>query len=614
MENNSKRSFDTILKVMRMVIKLQPAYLPVMLIDRLIGAVQPFINTILFAKIIDQLIGKASFEAIMKNVLLVVISDLVCSISYWSLNNLTAVYERVITERMYQSISDKTLCLDYEILEKKETLEMIQKAEEGMQSHGGIHTFCNGIGQVMQSFFTIIGGVIILTGIFKSQKLAQMSKLASFMDHWYSIVPLLIIAVFCFAANFLIQRWMGAQERKFFEFNVKLNRVYNYLSNFIYDYQQGKYIRLYRMQGMIMKEINDSTKKSKAKQYEMRLKTNKGWTMTYGIVSLLQWSSFIYVGLKAVVGLISVGNVTKYVQSFNQFYTGIEEVLRTIVDVEIVSRYLAYFSDFLEIKNEKYEGTIPVEKRDDNRYQIEFKDVSFHYPNNQEMVLSHINLKLNIGEKTAIVGKNGAGKTTFIKLLCRLYDPTEGEILLNGVNIKLYDYQEYLKLFSIVFQDFQLFSFSIAQNVAASTEFEETRVKGTLVKAGFGERLERMAEGIHTNIYQTQKNGVEISGGEAQKIAIARALYKDAPFVILDEPTSALDPMAEYDIYNRFNELVKDKTSIYISHRMSSCRFCNRIVVFEDGSITQVGCHEDLMKEDQGIYQQLWNAQAQYYQ
>ena len=214
----------------------------------------------------------------------------------------------------------------------------------------------------------------------------------------------------------------------------------------------------------------------------------------------------------------------------------------------------------------------------------------------------------------AVVGPNGAGKTTFIKLLCRLYDPTEGQIFLNGIDIKLYDYHEYMQLFSVVFQDFKLFSFSLAENVATSLDYNEERIRACLELAGFGERLKEMPEGIDTNIYQMQENGVEISGGEAQKIAIARALYKDSPLVILDEPTSALDPISEYDIYRRFDELVEDKTAIYISHRMSSCRFCDNIVVFNKGEIVQHGSHQELLEDEGSIYHEMWNAQAQYYQ
>ena len=220
---------------------------------------------------------------------------------------------------------------------------------------------------------------------------------------------------------------------------------------------------------------------------------------------------------------------------------------------------------------------------------------------------------MHYGEKIALVGPNGAGKTTLIMLLCRLYEPTEGRILLNGKDIREYDYREYLNLFGVVFQDFKLFAMNVAENVAASEEFEEAFVWECLEKAGIKERVSKMDEGIHTQLYNVGVKGVEISGGEAQKIAIARALYKSAPFIVLDEPTSALDPVAEYEIYAGFDKLVAEKLAVYISHRMSSCRFCERILVLEKGRIAEEGNHDTLLQQD-GIYAKMWNMQAKNYQ
>ena len=209
---------------------------------------------------------------------------------------------------------------------------------------------------------------------------------------------------------------------------------------------------------------------------------------------------------------------------------------------------------------------------------------------------------------------NGSGKTTFVKLLCRLYAPNEGEILLNGINVKRYDYDEYMRIFSVVFQDFKLFPFPLGQNVAASLNYDNEKVVACLEKANFSERLKAMPEGTETYLYkELDENGVEISGGEAQRIALARALYKDAPFIVLDGPTSALDPVAEAEVYKNFNNIVGDKTAIYISHRLSSCRFCDNIIVFDEGKIVQRGSHETLVADESGKYFELWHAQAQYY-
>ena len=186
---------------------------------------------------------------------------------------------------------------------------------------------------------------------------------------------------------------------------------------------------------------------------------------------------------------------------------------------------------------------------------------------------------------------------------------------MNGINIQKYDYREYLQLFSVVFQDFKIPAYPIGQNVATSVQYDEAKVRDSLRQAGLEDLIHRMPQGLDTPIYTDfDKNGVDISGGEAQKLAIARALYHDTPFVILDEPTAALDPLAEYEIYSRFDELIGTKTAVYISHRLSSCRFCNDILVIEDGKAVQRGSHEKLVEDKEGLYYTLWHTQAQYYQ
>lgn len=222
-----------------------------------------------------------------------------------------------------------------------------------------------------------------------------------------------------------------------------------------------------------------------------------------------------------------------------------------------------------------------TEKRADRQYDVEFRDVSFRYPNATEdaWALRHINLKFKVGSRLAVVGMNGSGKTTFIKLLCRLYDPTEGQILLNGIDIRKYRYDEYMRIFAVVFQDFRLFALPLGQNVAAGAHYGSERVMDCLSKADFGDRLKTLPDGLDTPLYkELDKNGVEVSGGEAQKIAIAG-----------------------------------DKTAVYISHRLSSCKFCDDIAVFDHGAIVQYGTHDQLVADENGKYYELWHAQAQYY-
>lgn len=228
-------------------------------------------------------------------------------------------------------------------------------------------------------------------------------------------------------------------------------------------------------------------------------------------------------------------------------------------------------------------------------------------------MLKNINIKFDLGHRLAIVGQNGSGKTTFIKLLLRIYDPDEGQILLNGIDIKKYKYEDYLKIFSVVLQNFNLFAYPIAENVAGSKDYDESRVIQSLKDAGVYNRVMEMKHGIDTYLYKDiDEDGVKISGGEAQKIAIARALYQDAAFIILDEPTAALDPIAEQEIYEHLGTIVKDRTAIFISHRLSSCKFADRIVVFDQGMIIENGAHIDLLNKE-GKYKELWESQAKFY-
>ena len=247
--------------------------------------------------------------------------------------------------------------------------------------------------------------------------------------------------------------------------------------------------------------------------------------------------------------------------------------------------------------------------------EITFENVSFTYPYQKVQSLKNVNIIIRKGEKISIVGENGAGKTTFVKLLLRLYEPSEGRILLNGVDIKQIKYRDYIKLFSTVFQDYKLFAFKIGDNVTAldRSKLYNNQVLKCINDAGLNAKVKNLDNGIDTYLYNIyDENGIELSGGEAQKLAIARALYKDSPVVILDEPTAALDPRAEYEIYTKFMTLVESKTSIFISHRLSSTKFCDRVIVFKDGRIVESGSHSELLKSE-GYYAKLFNMQAQFY-
>ncbi len=293
-----------------------------------------------------------------------------------------------------------------------------------------------------------------------------------------------------------------------------------------------------------------------------------------------------------------------------QIINGVMQLANTLGKlVEILPLANVYFT-IIESTDDKRYGEKELNQ---DKIEIEFRNVSFRYPGSKNYALKNVNLHIKDGKHLAVVGRNGSGKTTFIKLMCRLYDVTEGEILINGINIKDYTKDSIIKLYSVVFQDFQMFSLELYKNVCTSEKYSKDKLYSCLEQANIKARVLNMPQKENTYLYKNiDKAGIEISGGEAQKLALARALYKDSPVVILDEPTAALDPVAENEIYNRFNSFVQNKTAIYISHRLSSCAFCDDIAVFEKAELVEFGTHRELI-DSGGKYFELWNAQAKYY-
>ena len=594
------------MRALKLLHSFCPSYFPLLVLKSFFGKLSPYFNLYLSAEIVNEIVGARNKDTLITLVLITVIGNFAIAIIGGILNRAFGHKETLLYQREAVYYNKKTLGLDYDNLENTEVRQLRRKIVESsrINFHG------------KQLLLMSVGRLVNIT---ISAILALVLGIEMFVLMFASGFSWLIILLACLIVGLVaFNVWYSFREKD------KMGAVYRNVSQTMIDenrideamdcYNMGKDVRLYRQDKLIMKIKNyafDLHKKAFRTMESKRYKINMPLTFT-GI--LLEAIIYVFVCVYALLGTFGIGSIVKYV-GFVETITGcITSYFAVFADIKyntpFVEDYLAYF----DIPQKMYQGSLTVEKRDDNEYYVEFKDVSFKYPGSDTYALRHVNMKFKVGEKLAVVGMNGSGKTTFIKLMCRLYDPTEGEILLNGVNIKKYDYDEYLAMFSVVFQDFKLFSFTLGENVASGSDYDDDEVVSALNQSGFGERLTTMPNGIKTSLYKDfDKNGVEVSGGEAQKIALARALYKNAPFIILDEPTAALDPMAEYEIYSKFNEIVGDKAAIYISHRLSSCRFCDKIAVFDNGQIVQRGSHDELVADKSGKYYELWHAQAQYY-
>jgi len=333
-----------------------------------------------------------------------------------------------------------------------------------------------------------------------------------------------------------------------------------------------------------------------------------------GLLAAIGGGFYMLVGYSALGGSVPVGSIVQTVGAITVMATAIGTLISSFGSIYHNAPFLKPIQKYLSLPDVLHTGSRSVDFSGEHEHNIEFRNVSFRYPGAVHYAIRNLSLVFNPTERLAVVGLNGSGKTTMIKLLCRLYDPTEGEILLDDVNIKDYDYEQYTSLFSVVFQDNVLFPLWLGQNVAVGSDYDPERVRKSLDDAGFTERLDSMPDGLDTVLSKEyDEDGTRISGGEAQKIALARALYRDAPIVVLDEPTAALDPIAEYEVYTTFDSTIRDKTAVFISHRLSSCRFCQRIAVFDNGELIQLGTHEALLADAAGRYHELWEAQAGHY-
>ncbi len=551
----------------------------------------PIVATIMPKLIIDELMGNQETGKLLVYVSVLIVYTAAATIlsEYFNWDGFS---RRCKVNFEFDSDLHKHLAeADFERLEDPDFLDMQKKASKFL--------YCDwhGFGYLLDCSMNALGQIFTLIGI---------AAIIATID--FRILILFIVLIILGA---LIEKRAKQNAVRLSESIIQDQRGWMYYASLFEDQSFAKEIRL----NSLGKWLLDKERNYFAKVNENQKKQNDGFIISgfFGAVFTLiqQSAAYAYLIYCVISGAISIGSFAMYTGAVTTFSIAFRNVLDSLIEIQTYDIYYDKLDEYLNLPKTLREGKELIDV--DRNHIIEFRNVSFQYSGSDVYALKNINITIPFGQKLSIVGENGAGKTTFVKLMTRMYDPTEGEILLDGVNIKTIDYEQYMSIFSSVFQDYRLFSFSIKDNVAFAQPMDEDKVRDILEYVGFGEKLRSLQNGIDTSVFKNfDEAGFEPSGGEGQKLALARALYKDAPIVLLDEPTAAMDPKAEYELYQRFNEMVQGKTAVYISHRLSSAKFCDVIAVFRNGQIIEYGTHDELYSKG-GLYKALFSMQSQFY-
>lgn len=573
--------------------KFDKAYFILSAINVLIGAAVPFPEIFFMPLLLDSLISpERDLSQIITYAALMIGLKIVISLT----NSVLSIHLEKYSDKFYnfvaEEISQRCMEMDFALTENKDALDQINRGREGLDYSNGVHG-------ISLAFFSILTNVLKIFGV-----AAVLAINAPWM--------LLIIAVLLVVSAFINSR-KNKIEIEFFTGLSKVERIWSYVLWELENFRFGKDIRIYGAADTLVKKSTEQTERIVAFNENRANRIYPLDVLDTAVTALRDFGTYLYLGSLAIFGKITIGTFSQLVSAGGTLNDSVRGAIYGYQDIVKRCNYAYEVVKLMEYPPMLQKGSRRVEDLK-TPHTIEFRNVSFSYPNTGVQVLKNVSITIKAGERLSVVGLNGAGKTTFIKLLCRLYDTDEGEILIDGVNIREYDYDEYMKLFSVVFQDFRLLSFSAKDNILLGAEDSDEAVDAMFEKVGLLDKINSLPKGRDTMMFREfDRDGVQLSGGEQQKLAIARALYKDAPVVILDEPTAALDPVAEYEIYCKFNDLVGGKTAVYISHRLSSCKFCDRIAVFSEGTIKELGTHDELVDRDGGIYSEMFHAQAQYY-
>ena len=582
--------------------KMVPSFFVLQTLRALCKSVIPFFAIYMSAKVLNELMGARDLRTLVWYIALTIGLTLLAVILEALFGYFLSRHERQLFTQQGLLLSEKTYALEFSMAQDNQISELKKLIETQTRTGvGGLWKLSSINAQLLQNGFSLC----IALGL--------CARLVWLSSWWQTLVLLLLIALsaLCIGKTFLES---NEKERRLYENLTESNLLYEfYLESYLEDNKAAKDVRVFRQAPFIEKLHVEQILTPLYQMFQKSLKSyDKAQTVNAVFAAALGGVVFIFVSFQAWNGKMPVGDVVRYSGAVTQMVAALAALSTAIFNIGTNSLTMRPLFEYLDLPEARHSGTEPF-PQNTQKAEIVFSDVTFRYTPEAAPALDGVSLTLEPGQRVAIVGRNGSGKTTLVKLLSRLYAPESGSVSVAGRDIQQYDHDDYQKQFAVVFQDFRLFAFEVGQNVAGQVEYDEARVWQTLEVAGIAERVREFPKGLAQPLYKDfEEDGIDVSGGEEQKIAIARALYKDAPFVILDEPTSALDPFSEAEVYEKFDEIIENKTAIYISHRLSSCKFCDKIIVMEQGRVVQEGTHEALLAQD-GAYAALWHAQAQYY-
>ena len=583
---------------MKLAWSISPMYIIVLVLKALLGGANMLLNVILPKLLIDEIIGEKQVNMLLLFGALIVLNNVLMKLFENILDRYLNVRGEFVNKTMQEKMGEKIMNIEYSCLEDPYYLDLKERAVFAISNQDAIARLIDYVSKTLTSIVTLVGLLAVLM----------------------TLGPVLIILMAVAAALSMMAYALSMKKiTGLMQQLIPINRRYNYYFQLGMEQKAQKEIRLYDLEPMITETVLNENKSV----CDLYMKAMRGLATSLGLMQVITIGAsaltYFYVGVRTISDyygkMLSIGSLTMYVSSAVSFSRAMQSCGEQVVMLIQTLSYLDPYLEFMEIEEEtledgkeKFEG--PIET-------LEFRNVTFTYPKAEKPTLKNISFTVKRGEKISIVGLNGAGKSTLVKLICRMYKLDSGEILVNGKNIYEYDYRTYMNSISAVFQDFKLFNFTIAENVSckeSNTEEEKAKVLRLMEEVGMKEKVDELKNGIESRFgKEYDEEGIEMSGGQGQKISIARALYKPAEMVILDEPASALDPIAEAEIYEKFNSLVEDKTAIYISHRMSSSKFCDKILIIDGGTVTDYDTHNNLMQKTDSLYYQLFMAQAENY-